>query len=116
MFIWVLKSKMLKTIALALFLCIAFSQISYGADHIIPSQEEMEEYFWTYGCTPTAASMILSYWDNSSWFGRLIDHYYTNTCGNSDHEEVNVPNTIDELRDAMDTDWSSSTCTVMGRL
>ena len=44
----VLKSRMLKTVAIALYLFLAFHQVSDGADHIIPGQNRMEEYFWTY--------------------------------------------------------------------
>ena len=106
-----LKSKMLKTVVIALFLFLAFHQLSYGADHIIPDQDlRMEEYFWTYGCTPTAAAMVLSYWDND-WYGRLIDYYYDNWCGNDSWVTTNVPNTIDELRSSMGTNWNTSTCT-----
>ena len=46
MFTSVLKSRMLKTVVIALFLFSAFYQVSEGADHIIPSQWKMEEYFW----------------------------------------------------------------------
>lgn len=35
---------------------------------------------WTYGCSPTAASMILWYWDQyapSPQYGRLVDYFFT---------------------------------------
>jgi len=35
---------------------------------------------WTYGCSPTAASMILWYWDQyapSPSYGRLVDYFFT---------------------------------------
>ncbi len=75
----------------------------------------MEEYFWTYGCTPTASSMVLGYWDNSSYYGRLVDFYYSNTCGNGSHDSLNVPNTIDQLREDMGTGWDTNTCTGDGK-
>lgn len=109
MFTVVLKSKMLKIIAVVLFLFLVAQQRSYGADHIIPNPSNLEEYFWTYGCTPTASSMVLGYWDNQSYFGKLIDHYYTNQCSN-----YTVPNMIDELRACMGTDWDVNTCTGSG--
>ena len=31
---------------------------------------------WTYGCSPTAASMLLWYWD-SHGYGRLVDYFFT---------------------------------------
>lgn len=115
MFTSVLKSRMLKTVTIALFLSLAFHQVSDGADHIIPSQEGMEEYFWTYGCTPTATSMVLSYWDNNYYYGRLIEYYYDNWCGDRYWWTHNVPNTVDELRQCMATDWNLSTCSGAGK-
>ncbi len=35
---------------------------------------------WTYGCSPTAASMILWYWDSyapNPHYGRLVDYFFT---------------------------------------
>jgi len=49
---------------------------------------------WVYGCSPTAASMLLWYWD-SRGYGRLVDHFYThwdypedewNDCANVNRE------------------------------
>ena len=83
--------------------------------HVIPYSGEMPKVYWTYGCTPTAASMILGYWDNVSrhggeTYGRLVDYYYGNQCGNSSRLLMNVPNTIDDLRSRLQTDWSTSIC------
>ena len=70
------RSRIFETILLTLFLVLSFRPTTYGADHVIPFPGGgMEEYFWTYGCTPTAASMVLGYWDSWGWHGNLIDYY-----------------------------------------
>jgi hypothetical protein len=110
-----MKSKILKTIAMTLMtllLLLSFTPTSYGTDYTIP--HTLQEFFWTYGCTPTAASMVLGYWDDHYYFGRLVDFYYMNTCGNSGGIGRHVPNTIDELRTCMGTSWSLSTCSGSG--
>jgi len=112
MFVSVIKSRMMKLGGMALFLFFAFSQISVAADHTL--NYTMQEHFWTYGCTPTATSMVLGYWDDHYYYGRLKDFYYDNDCGNGGHAFRNVPNTIDELRDCMGTDWNLTTCTGSG--
>lgn len=73
--------------------------------------ELIDCYNWTRGCTPTAAAMVFSYWDNYSaasglkyvnW-GRLIDFYYSPDGTN------NVPNLIDDLADEFGTNASGGT-------
>ena len=94
-----------------------FSPAADGADHIIPHQTYLEEFFWTYGCTPTAASMVLSYWDTSHLeyggkyigSGRLIDYYLRPSCGG-----YNVPNTLRELKNGLDTDYNINSCSGLG--
>jgi len=90
--------------------------MTYSANHTIEHSSLIEEYFWTYGCTPTASAMVLSYWDSSHWdinnrwkynkgMGRLIDYYFIDECSG-----YNVPNTIVELKNALDTDYNTSSC------
>ena len=93
-----------------------------SADHIIPHNDFLEEFFWTYGCTPTAASIVLSYWDSPNrpthvlWdyynyigMGRLIDYYFLDACGE------NVPNTIVELKNSLSTDYNIGACSGSGK-
>jgi len=47
----------------------------------IPDHELCRFYDWSYGCSPTAAAMLFSWWDYRSIysnydFGRLIQYYY----------------------------------------
>lgn len=61
---------------------------------------------WTYGCSPTAASMIMWYWDQyapSPLYGKLVDYFFTRWellySGYKDQANVNR-----ELAIAMGTD------------
>ncbi|RLD53805.1 MAG: hypothetical protein DRJ05_15830, partial [Bacteroidetes bacterium] len=47
----------------------------------IPDYELCRFYDWSYGCSPTAAAMLFSWWDyrsiySNNDFGRLIQYYY----------------------------------------
>lgn len=101
-----------------LFLLMAFSS-AFGAvctgtspqSCTVPYPQLMEEYYWSYGCTPTAAAMVLGYWDNyvsgtgKFMFGRLIDYYRIDTHNNDDtqHSKHNIPNILEELKISMST-------------
>ena len=81
------KDKGARLIVFSLFVLFLFSPMANAADHTIKYPSFLEEFSWTYGCTPTAASMVLSYWDTTHVFhvygvvskynglGRLIDYY-----------------------------------------
>ena len=83
-----------------------------GTPTLVPYWELIEPYEWTYGCTPTAAAMVFSYWDshnqgkNTSW-GNLIWEYawIEEPCVGIDlkHDPALVPNIIQVLRDNMGT-------------
>jgi len=67
-------------------------------------------YDWSYGCSPTAAAMLLSYWDYVSMvvgysnYGKLIDWYFQRWDGIQVETDYQVPNTNKELAIAMGTD------------
>ena len=109
--------KVLFVLVFLFFSAFILSPPAEGADHIIPHQTYLEEFFWTFGCTPTAASMILSYWDTSHLeygnkyigSGRLIDYYLNEACSG-----YNVPNTLRELKNALGTNYNVNACTGSG--
>ncbi|MBN2098470.1 MAG: hypothetical protein JW753_02620 [Dehalococcoidia bacterium] len=86
--------------------------------HIIDNDECVPDVLWTRGCGPTAASMVLGFWDNyvagtggrHEW-GRLIDYWQDLSQYVDGHTGVinNVPNILEELRIAMKTDGNGST-------
>jgi hypothetical protein len=65
---------------------------------------------WTWWCVPTAATMVMGYWDNyvngigtNLGFGRLISHWYNHP--NPKFAGNNVPSFIDELIDPTTGNW-----------
>ncbi len=89
-------------------------------------------YDWSYGCTPTAFSMALAYWDNSgmSWsndYGNLVKSHMQRHDHVQGDDDKNVPDLQKALAIAMNTDsmsggtgpccWLSgfiNTCTARG--
>ncbi|NQV02511.1 MAG: hypothetical protein HQ542_07685 [Bacteroidia bacterium] len=67
-------------------------------------------YDWSYGCSPTAAAMLLSYWDyvsivsGYSNYAKLIDFYYRRWDGIQGETDYQVPNVNKQLAIAMNTD------------
>ncbi len=73
-------------------------------------------YDWSYGCGPTAAAMLLSWWDFNSIntatnYSKLVDYHFQrpDIGGAMDYQ---VPNVQKELAIAMNTDTVSSGGTV----
>ncbi|MCD4745337.1 MAG: PKD domain-containing protein, partial [Bacteroidales bacterium] len=71
-------------------------------------------YDWSYGCSPTAAAMLLSYWDYNSInttdnYSKLIKYHFQRWDGIEGMEwDYQVPNVQKELAIAMGTDTVSS--------
>jgi hypothetical protein len=58
---------------------------------------------WTYGCSPTAASMLLWYWD-SRGYGRLVDYFFDRWDSHQNEWDFDIPNVAREMAIAMSTD------------
>jgi hypothetical protein len=58
---------------------------------------------WTYGCSPTAAAMLLWYWD-SRGYGRLVDYFFDRWDAHQNEWDFNIPNVTREMAVAMYTD------------
>ncbi|MBN2378673.1 T9SS type A sorting domain-containing protein [candidate division WOR-3 bacterium] len=70
---------------------------------------------WSYGCTPTAASMIMDYWDRNG-YPKLVDYYFDRwdiTEGRTDYDLTNVHQ---ELAVAMHTDSLGTGSTSTNRI
>jgi uncharacterized protein (TIGR02145 family) len=77
----------------------------------IPNPEMCKYYDWSYGCTPTAATMLLSWWDYNSIntdenYSKLIDIYFQrwDAIQGTGENDYQVPNLQRELAIHMDTD------------
>ncbi len=74
---------------------------------LIPYWKLVPVVDWTWWCVPTAATMVVGFWDNYfkgtgtiTGYGRLIDYWFEHSSGN------NVPNFIDEIIDPKTKTWS----------
>lgn len=58
---------------------------------------------WTYGCSPTAASMLLWYWDDRG-YGKIVDYFFDRWDPPENEWDYDIPNVARELALAMNTD------------
>uniref|UniRef100_A0A7C4TB26 Peptidase C39-like domain-containing protein n=1 Tax=candidate division WOR-3 bacterium TaxID=2052148 RepID=A0A7C4TB26_UNCW3 len=81
------------------------AQTIFSRDTVIGYIDSVPFIDWVYGCSPTAASMILWYWD-SRGYGRLVDYFFTH-WDNPEGEWNDCANVNRELALAMYTDTMS---------
>jgi hypothetical protein len=73
--------------------------------HRIPNYQSIEEYYWSYGCSPTSAAMVLSYYDSTnSEYGNLISEYYSHVDPVTSSDEYHTPRAQQLLAGFMNTD------------
>ncbi|GEM_PF-3656334 len=65
--------------------------------------EDVPYAFWSYGCSPTASTMIMAYWDERG-YGRLVDYYYDRWDNVEKENDYNLHNIHRELAIGMHTD------------
>lgn len=75
----------------------------------ISHPENCKFYDWSYGCTPTAAAMLLSWWDYNSIntddnYARLVDFYFERWDDVEEEDDWQVPNVQKELAIELGTD------------
>jgi hypothetical protein len=94
-------------------------------DHLIPSEGVVPFYDWSFGCTPTAFSMALGYWDNlgmtsASDYGNLVKYHLQRYDAGQSETDKNVPDLQRALAIAMSTDsiggGTNSCCWLIGFL
>lgn len=86
-------------------------------DVTVPNYELIPEIIWTQGCTPTAATMAIGYWDHyldgdtQLGYGHLIDHWEDQpTYADPDSGDIHsVPNLTAELVETMHTSHDGGT-------
>ncbi len=86
---------------------------------LMNNHEYMPFYPWHYGCGPTAAAMLLAWFDYNSintWdnYSLLVDYHVTEWDDYPDslqwhHYDYKIPNTSHQLKSAMNTNSSGST-------
>lgn len=106
----------LGVLGVALAASLGFPTTAFADEpHTVTDVPLLQPYIWTYGCVPTSAAMVLSYWD--SWagtkyvgMGKLIKYYLTAPCEGTNGVKNNVPNTLRELKSALGTDYDVDSC------
>lgn len=79
-------------------------------DHLIPNEGIYVPFYdWSFGCTPTAFSMALAYWDNQGMtsandYGNLVKYHLQRWDGGQSETDKNVPDLQRSLAIAMNTD------------
>jgi|GEM_PF-1294774 len=79
-------------------------------DHLIPDEAAYVPFYdWSFGCTPTAFSMALAYWDNkgmtsASDYGNLVKYHLQRWDAGQGETDKNVPDLQRALAIAMSTD------------
>ena len=80
------------------------------APHYIPGYNTtFEPLEWHYGCAPTAAAMVLNFWDNSGHYGLLNSAFYAERDSVEGDNDCHVTTLQDGLRIAMNTDAEGNT-------
>jgi hypothetical protein len=79
------------------------------ADKYIPYHECMPYYDWSYGCSPTAATMLLAWYDNrsqyvSSKYSWFVNNHFQRYDTKEKETDYNVANLQRDLALAMSTD------------
>lgn len=70
---------------------------------VIPGEPLMPFTEWSFGCVPTAAAMVLCWYDNYMGYGDLVENYFTRTDAHTGHTLHHVPSILPILAQQMDT-------------
>ncbi|MDD4308816.1 MAG: choice-of-anchor D domain-containing protein [Candidatus Cloacimonetes bacterium] len=70
---------------------------------VIPGEDKMPFYEWSYGCSPTSAAMLLAWWDHYKGMGRLISNHYQRYDSVVPDTDYHVPTIQHQMAQAMDT-------------
>lgn len=94
-------------------------QKALNAGFLLARQNKVEDVpyaLWSYGCSPTASSMVLDYWDRRG-YPRLVDYYFDRWDNVEQENDKDLTNVHRELAIGMHTDsmysggtsWNSMT-------
>ena len=75
----------------------------FGGSRYTGYVDSVPYIIWSYGCSPTASSMVFWYWD-SRGYARLVDHFYDRWDNVEQGNDYHLPNVHRELAVAMNTD------------
>jgi hypothetical protein len=80
------------------------------SEHYISGYDSwFERLEWHYGCSPTAAAMVLNYWENRDFYGLLNTHFFTERDTVEHDTDCHVASLQLPLKLAMGTDDGGTT-------
>jgi hypothetical protein len=82
-------------------------------DVFVPGAELAPFYDWSYGCTPTAAAMLMGYIDRTQDYGKLVDWFWQRYDMVEGEIDWQIPNVQRECARAMHTDTTSGGTSVL---
>ncbi len=84
--------------------------VKSGTVFIPGSETQFIPYLsWSYGCTPTAAAMLMAWWDNYHDFSNLVKYYMDRWDPIQNQTDYHVPKTQKALASWMGTDSEGET-------
>lgn len=82
-------------------------------DVFVPGADLAPFYDWSYGCTPSAAAMLMGYLDRSQDYGRLVDWFWQRFDMVEGEMDWQIPNVQRECAMAMYTDTTTGGTSVV---
>ena len=77
--------------------------------HYIPNHNDIPDFDWHYGCTPTAAANVLAYYEVVYGYGNMISYYFEEADTIQGGSDETVPNITAWLANYMGTNANGST-------
>jgi len=85
-------------------------------DVLIPGLDKMPFIPWAYGCSPTAAAMILAWWDNYAGAGKMSAYQFTRYDPVLDAVRPHTTNLVRILAHEMGTNYNETGGTFIGNI
>lgn len=79
----------------------------------VPNKERAPYYDWSYGCTPSAAAMVMGYIDRTQDYGRIVDWFWSRHDMVEGEMDWQTPNVQRECALAMRTDTTRGATQIM---
>jgi len=71
--------------------------------HNIPSRNDIHDFHWHYGCTPTAAANVLGYYQAVYGYGNMISYYFDEADAIQGDRDATVPTISTWLKNYLGT-------------
>ncbi|MBN1540789.1 C39 family peptidase [candidate division KSB1 bacterium] len=79
------------------------------AIHWIPNRNDVPDFDWHYGCTPTAAANLLGYYDIVYGYGNMLSYFFRENDSVQGGIDETIPSLSTWLKDLMGTNANGAT-------